>query len=254
MITDHALLDVRVAITRPVGTGAALARRVRALGGMPLLLPGSSLHAQRDATQARADLGAALAADVTIFTSPAAVRFARRLDPLCARGTLVAPGAGTLRALRRAGCTAAVAPAREDSEGILGLPALRDVRGRRVAIVGAPGGRGLLDRELAGRGAGVIHAQVYERKPARLGRRHAGALLRDAGRPLYLLLSSGEALANILGQLPDDARSALLLGTAIASSDRLAAVARAAGFARVTRSESAHTGAFLAAVARDRAP
>ncbi|MBA2079497.1 uroporphyrinogen III synthase, partial [Rhodanobacter sp. PCA2] len=33
-----------VVITRPVGDGAALARRVRAAGGVPLLLPGLSLR------------------------------------------------------------------------------------------------------------------------------------------------------------------------------------------------------------------
>lgn len=244
---------IRIAITRPTGTAGTLAEAIRDAGGTPLRLPGASLHAAPDAAAARLALRRALTADVTIFTSPAAARFARRLAPLDARGTVLAPGAGTLRALRRAGCAAAVAPRREDSEGILGMPALANVHGRRVAVVGAPGGRGLLDRELAARGAAVSHAFVYERRAARLDRRHADALLRNPAQPLYVLLSSAEALRNIVAQLPNAARSALLAGTAVVSSERLAAAAREAGCARVLRAGSPHAPDLLAAIATDRA-
>lgn len=251
MSRPRPLAGTRIAITRPAGTGRALARRVRALGGTPLSLPGSSLRAPRDAMAAHADLRAALACEVVIFTSPAAVQFARRLGKLGGCARVVAPGSGTLDALRRAGCTNATAPRREDSEGLLALPVLRNVRGSRIGIVGAAGGRGLLDRELAARGAGVTHGFVYRRLPARLDRRHADALRRDPRKPLFVLLSSAEALANILAGLPNSARRALLAGTAVASSPRLAAAARKAGFARVLRAESAQVNAMLAAVIAD---
>ena len=253
MSRPRPLAGTRIAITRPVGTGRALARRVRALGGTPLSLPGSSLRPPRDAKAARAELRAALACEIVIFTSPAAVQFSQRQGGVRTRARVVAPGAGTRLALRRAGRHDATAPGREDSEGILALPVLRNVRGRRIGIVGAAGGRGLLDRELAARGAGVAHGFVYRRLPARLDRRHADALRRDTRKPLFVLLSSAEALANILGGLPDDANRALLAGTAVASSPRLATAARKAGFARVLRAESAHAHAMLAAVVADRA-
>lgn len=251
MSRPRPLAGTRIAITRPAGTGRALARRVRALGGTPLSLPGSSLRPPRDAKAARAELRAALACEVVIFTSPAAVRFARATGPLRSHAHVLAPGAGTLHALRRAGLASTQAPTREDSEGILALPVLRNVRGQRIGIVGAAGGRGLLDRELAARGASVAHGFVYRRLPARLDRRHADALRRDTRKPLFVLLSSAEALANILGGLPDDANRALLAGTAVASSPRLATAARKAGFARVLRAESAHVNAMLAAVVAD---
>lgn len=250
---QRTLAGVRIAITRPAGTGGALARRVRALGGTPLLLPGSSLRAAPDAAAARKALRAALACEAVVFTSPAAVRFARQLGALRTRATVLAPGRGTLHALRRAGVANAQTPERADSEGLLALPALRALRGRRIGIVGAPGGRGLLDRELADRGATVVHAHVYQRQPARLDRRHADALRRDARKPLYALLSSAEALANLVQQLPAEARAALLSGCAIASSERLADAARAAGFARVARAASAHASDLLTAIAAARA-
>jgi len=248
MVQPRLLKGTRIAITRPVGTAAAWTGRVRALGGTPLLLPGSSLRAASDARAARADLREALVSDLVIFTSPAAVKFARRLAALRSRATTLAPGSGTRNALSRAGLRNAIAPDREDSEGILALPVVRDVRGKRVGIVGAAGGRGLLDRELVARGATVIHAHVYERVPARLGRRHADALRGNPRAPLYVLLSSAEALANILAALPGDALHALLHGTAVASSARIAAAARKAGFAHVLRAGSAHAGSMLDAI------
>lgn len=224
-----------------------LARQVRARGGTPLLLPGSSLRGPADGVAARAALQQALACDVAIFTSPAAVRFARRLGALHCHARILAPGSGTLRALVRAGCPNAEAPAREDSEGLLGLPTLKQAAGLRVGIIGAAGGRGLLDRELAARGAKTLHAHVYQRAPARLNRRHA-SLLAHARQPMYVLLSSTEALTNILTRLPAGARAALLRGTAVTSSERLANAAREAGFARLLDAGSAHAKTMLQAI------
>lgn len=243
------LAGTRIAITRPAGTGAALARRVRALGGTPLLLPGSSLRAAPDAPAVRKALRDALACAAVVFTSPAAVRFARRVGPLRTRAAVLAPGRGTQRALKRAGLAQAQSPERADSEGLLALPALRKARGQRIGIVGAPGGRGLIDRELTARGARVVHAHVYQRQPARLGHRHADAMRQHARRPLYVLLSSAEALANLTRQLPPPARAALLGGCAVASSERMADLAHTAGFARVVQAPSAHAADLLAAVA-----
>lgn len=245
--TGKPLAGARVAITRPVGAGRALRARVRALGGTALPLPGSSLRALDDEPAARASLREALHRDVVMFTSPAAVRFAARLLPLSTRAAVIVPGAGTAATLRRVAGLGATIPPRADSEGMLKLPALQRVRGKRVGIVGAPGGRGLLESTLQERGARIVFAHVYQRVPARLGRRHATALSRNRA-PLYVPLSSSEALRNLLATLPEQARCALLAGTAIASSARLLRAARAAGFARVLRAESAHDADLVATI------
>lgn len=252
MARQLTLAGTRIAITRPSGTGAGWARRVRTLGGTPLLLPGSSLHAVLDPTAAAKALRTALAGDGVIFTSPAAVRFAAQLAHLSTRANVLAPGHGTLQALQRAGCANVIAPAREDSEGILALPALQNVGGQRIGIIGAAGGRGLLARELAARGATVTHVHVYRRMPARLGPRHADALRQAPRQPLYVLLSSAEALVNILAALPHDAHRALLADTAVVSSARIGEAARMAGFKRVLLAGSAHVTDLLATVVHDR--
>ena len=237
-----------VVITRPAGTATALSRRVRALGGQPLALPGLSLRGVEDARAAASALRAALRDDVLVFTSPAAVRFAAQLAPLRTRATVLAVGQGTARALRRHGI-AAIAPPRQDSEGLLEQPALRELHGRRVALIGAPGGRGLLREQFAARGADLREVHVYRRVAPRLLRRHidaAAALPRSA----RVLLSSAEALDSLRQRLPPSAWARLCAATTVASSERLAAAARAAGFARVRIAASAMGADLLAEAAR----
>lgn len=223
-----------VVITRPVGEGRALARRVRAAGGVPLLLPGLSL---RPGGCGKAAWRTALHDELLIFTSPAAVRFAAALAPLRTRAVVLAVGQGTARALGRHG-VAALAPTRQDSEGLLDLPALQALRGKRVALIGAPGGRGVLREALRARGANLRELHVYRRQRPRLDRRHVAAVLA-LPRSARVLLSSAEALHNLLEALPPPALARLRAAVAVVSSARLAQAAHAAGFARTVQAGSA---------------
>lgn len=238
-----------VVITRPAGTAAPMARQVRARGGEPLALPGLSLRGTDDAQAVTRGLKEALRGDeLLVFTSPAAVRFAARLAPLRTRATVFAVGQGTARALRRHGVRA-FAPDRQDSEGLLAHPLLRELRGHRVALIGAPGGRGLLREQFAARGAALRELHVYRRTAATLRRAHLDAV---AGLPrsARVLLSSAEALENLRAQLPAPAWARLCAATAIASSDRLAQAAQAAGFVRVRIAASALAADLLDEAAR----
>jgi uroporphyrinogen-III synthase len=244
----RSLHGATLVLTRAAGSAQSEARRVRALGGHALLLPGSRLAPAADAAAARAALRAALRTPLCIFVSPAAVRAAARLDALAPgrRTRVLAVGAATARALHRHGVTDVEIPTRADSEGLLALPSLQQPL-TRVGLIGAPGGRELLPQALAARGTQVLRAAVYRRLPARLDRRHL-LPLRRARAPLYVLLSSTEALGNLLRALPAQARTHLLDATAIASSARVAATARAAGFAQVHQARSALSADLLVAV------
>jgi uroporphyrinogen-III synthase len=238
---DNADLRGRVVvITRPSGTAAALARQVRRLGGVPLLLPGLALRAVADEATARRDLQSALQDDVLVFSSPAAVRFAVMLAPLQTSATVLAVGQGTARALRRHGIRMPLtpSPSQQDSEGLLEHPALHDLHGRRVGLIGAAGGRGLLRGQMVARGAQLRELHVYRRVPPRLDRRHVDALLQLPSSAL-LLLSSAEALHNLHRLLPPAAWARLCATTAVVSSERLAAVARDSGFSRIVLATSA---------------
>lgn len=226
-----------VVVTRPVGAAAAVMRRVRAAGGRPLHVPGMALRAIDDA-DTRAALAEALRAARVIFTSPAAVRMAHALQSLPPDCPAIGVGQGTARALLRAGVRAPLAPSRQDSEGVLALPALQALRGTAVALIGGEGGRGLLRDALAARGGELQEVHVYRRVPPRLDHRHADAL-RALPESACVLWSSAEAMAHLRRQLPPEAWSALCRVTAVVSSVRLREVARDAGWSRLVLARSA---------------
>jgi len=218
-----------------------LKRRIRTLGGRALGLPGVTLRASADPAAARSALAAVRSADIVIFVSPAAVRFAYTLLRLrFARGTLAcAIGSATARALRRRGVARVLWPAtRQDSEGLLELPELARLRGKRVLLIGAPGGRELLGETLRARRAKVTHAHVYARAAPRFTRTQLAAL-EQAPAPLVTLLSSAETLANLRATLPLDLFARLAGGELVVSSERLAAAARASLFGNVHVAASA---------------
>lgn len=229
---------------RPQGQHAAL-RRAAAAHGARLLAVSPWRIAVRDDAATRAALRAALAAPRVVFTSPNAVRAALALARARPRGTCLAVGAGTARALRRAGI-AALAPQRMDSEGVLALAALGVVAGQRVGLVTGAGGRDRIAPNLRARGATVLRADVYAREPVPLARA-ALARLRAADGPWLLALSSGEALQHCLAQLPDDLRARLRRARVVCASARLAALARELGFAEVVTAANAQPRALLAA-------
>jgi uroporphyrinogen-III synthase len=244
---DNTLRGRTVVITRPSGTASAIAQQVRAHAGIPLLLPGLAVRAAADAEAAKAELQAALGDDLLIFTSPSAARFAARLLPLHTQATVLAVGEGTAKALSHHHVHA-ITPAQQNSEGVLAHPLLQKIRGRRIAVIGAPGGRGLLSEQLLARRAQVRDVHVYRRVAPRLDRRHTQALLKLPASAV-VLLSSAEALQHLCRLLPADALASLCAATAVVSSDRLAVAARAEGFDRIVQAHSALSEDMLAAAA-----
>jgi uroporphyrinogen-III synthase len=242
------LAGASVIVTRPSGTAAALRRRVQALGGSAFSLPGISLRAAQDAALVRKQLRAAQSADIVVFTSPAAVRFAFALLPqLRLRRTtqVCVPGSGSARALQRRGVNGVIYPAaRHDSEGMLELPLFARLRHRRVALVGAPGGRDLLPRALRARGAHVELVNAYERARPRLDRRHLHAL-ETAPTPLISLYSSADALTNLHAVLSPAQFAHLAANDCVVSSARVGEIAHTLGFIRVHVAASAEPAALL---------
>lgn len=230
---------------RPAGEHDTL-RRAAARHGLALLAVSPWRLEPREDAATRSALAEALAAPVVVFTSPAAVRAAARLAPLPAAASArwLAVGEGSARALRRAGVAQVIQPTRMDSEGLLALPALAEAS--RVGLVTAPGGRGLLAKALAERGAAVVRANVYERVPLQLAPATLRRLQALTG-PSVLAVSSGEALARVLEQLPPELLARWQAQPVVAASDRLAAQAAAHGFRRIVQAEGPRPAQLLAA-------
>src|SRR5690606_23076345 len=107
----------------------------------------------------------ARAPDWAIFASIAAVEHGLpRVRSRIGETRIAAIGAATANALRTAGVRVDAVPDREESEGLLELPAFHDMTGATVWIVRGRGGRGLLAETLRARGADVAFVEVYERR------------------------------------------------------------------------------------------
>ena len=240
-----ALAGAAIIITRPAGTSASLALRARKLGGRPIILPGLSLQSVAAHRSDPTVTGNRF--DDWIFTSPAAVRFGANVVPRVRKSDRVfALGTGTARALARKELRAKIPRDRIDSEGLLALAELADVRGRRIALVGAPGGRDLIAPTLRRRGATVAAIHVYRRMPPRLLRRHFDAL-SAAREPIVMLVSSAEALGHLVVMLPATELARLRRQIIVVSSARLVAVARENAFSEIVQARSAAPHDLLAA-------
>lgn len=233
---------------RPRADHAALRRAAAAQGGRVLAMSPWCIEALDDPATRHA-LHVALACPHVVVTSPAAVRAAAVLADMAAvPGQFHAVGEGSRLALQRAGALRVEAPSRMDSEGLLGLPALRELSaGATVGLVTAPGGRGKIPRQLQARGVKVLRADVYRRVPLRIaaGRWQTLAAAMAGEVPVALALTSGEAWAAWRAQCPPglDVRPLAV----VAASARLARLAHEAGCRHVVQATSARPAAVVAA-------
>ncbi|HET8940744.1 MAG TPA: uroporphyrinogen-III synthase [Rudaea sp.] len=223
------LAGANVVVTRPTATATALKRRIAALGGNAISLPGVALTIADATAEINDQLLNAQRSDFVIFVSPAAVRFTFALQSrlrFSRQSVILAVGGATARALKRQGVENVRQPLlHHDSEGLLALPELTGVRGKHVSLIGAPGGRGLLTQVLRRRRAKVQAIHVYHRNAPVYSRRQL-AKLELAAAPLITLLSSAEVLLNLRTTLPLQLYARLAAGELVVSSNRLAIIAR----------------------------
>ncbi|WP_439449041.1 uroporphyrinogen-III synthase [Stenotrophomonas sp. ATs4] len=233
---------------RPQGQNSALRRAVAGLGGHAVALPPWRLQRLHGTPVVR-QLQRALNCDRVVFTSPAAVAAAACLLPLAAAqcSPWLTVGEGTARALQAQGAGEVHAPQRMDSEGLLALPVLADVRGLRVGLVTAPGGRGLIAAQLQAAGASIERADVYRRRLLRLRPRVLARLAHSAS-PWVLAVSSGEALQHFWQQLPPALQQRLQAhANVVVASERLGEQAQALGLQRVVRAGGPTTAQLVSA-------
>ena len=223
-------------------------RRAAARAGMACVALSTMHVAVREDAATRRQLRDALAAPRVVFTSPNAVRAAAAQATLRRKRAqrVFAIGAGTAAALRRAGIDEVHVPGRADSDALLAMDPLRDVRGTRVGLVTAPGGRDRIAPGLRARGAEVVRADVYAREP-RAPSPRAFAALRAARGRWAIALSSGEALRTLIAHAPADLAPKLRAARVLAGSERLAEEARALGFHDLRLADSARPADLVAA-------
>lgn len=197
------LQDASIVVTRPEGRGEKLCGRIEAAGGNALFFPAMAIQALPEPVVPKADTPP----DWIIFTSPSAVEHGLvAMKQLQSGNTRIAAiGSSTASSLHAAGRHVDQIPDRHESEGLLALPALQNLRGQRIWIVRGRGGREVLADGLRRRGAHVQSVEVYSRTPPAQGSK---ALLDRwrSDRVDAIVISSRAGLDNLYNMLDDEGR------------------------------------------------
>lgn len=212
------LSGATVWLTRPSAQAETWRAAFEAAGARVLVEPLLAIEPPGDEPSAAAALERAENADIVIATSANAVAGAARLRPRWApRGTLLAVGAATAGSLARHAGRRVAVPERSDTEGLLAMPALRDVAGRRVALLAGHGGRAALADALIARGAQLDKIALYRRVPASIARARLDRLLAaDA-----VIITSVEAWRQLIALATGVNRARLARLRLVAASRRV---------------------------------
>ncbi|MDT8408551.1 MAG: uroporphyrinogen-III synthase [Wenzhouxiangellaceae bacterium] len=237
-----------IVVTRPDPDHRRLVERLAALHLRVLHCPAFHLEAI-DGRELRAIFDPSGPFDLLLVTSPMAARvlIASLHHEILSNVRLVAPGKGTAGLLEQAGFGAGFPSHGGTSEAVLEIEALRSVRGLRIGICAAPGGRTLLAEELARRGARVSVLHVYRRVPLPPGRELLAQLASNV--PTVVMITSLNAFEHFSAELGDTDRARWLKADFLVSSARLESACRKAGVARIQRAEGAGDEHMLAALA-----
>lgn len=194
-----------IVITRPREHAPALAERIRAAGGNPVLFPTIEILPPENPETIAGVIASLGRFQLAIFISPTAAR--RGLDMVGASRSwpetlrVVAVGKGTAGVLKDRGFRDVLSPpGGADSEALAALAELQDLRGRSVVIFRGQGGREWLRSELQARGARVEYAECYRRVRPEADARSLLASWQSGGVEA-VSITSAEGLENFFAML-----------------------------------------------------
>lgn len=241
------LAGLGVMVTRPAEQAEPLCRLLQAQGAEVRRLPLLAIEPARAAPVLLQLLDQARDAQAWIFTSRNAVRCARRLDAGRWPQRLYAVGAATAAALEELGLSATIPAGLYSGESLLGHPSLLQPAGQRFLLVTGAEGLGTIAAGLRERGAEVSVAEVYRRQPVA----HAPGQVVEALRAsAAILLTSGEALRQLLALTPEPAKELLLRHKLVLPSARVVEQALESGFESPLVPEQVSDAAYLRCLER----
>ena len=249
MTQNLPLAGLNIVVTRPRGQAVQLAQRIAQAGGTAILFPLLEISQPADPQPLRELVARLHEFNLAIFISPNAVHYG--MEVIRAAGTLptelkiATVGQGSAKALRDLGVQEIIAPQdRFDSEALLALPELQNVKGWRVVIFRGDGGRELLGNTLKTRGATVEYAACYQRaKPPQ----DADALL--VAHPHVITVTSSEALGYLWDMLDEPGRARLSSVPLLVPHARIAEAAQRLGWRNVIPTAGGDDGLLSGLVA-----
>ena len=233
-----------ILVTRPAHQASVLIQLIEQAGGQCVLFPAIAIEPPADPHAAALLLHEIASFDFSIFVSANAVEQAFVLAPGLARGlrTVFAVGMATARALQSHGVAEVIVPEEAaDSEALLRLPQLQDVRDRQALIISGEGGRGLLLETLEERGAQVQRAECYRRaRPSG----DAGDLIAqwEKGQIDAIVAMSTQTLDNLWELIGERGRMLLLATPVFVPHSRIAEAATRHGIIDVAITDAGDEG------------
>lgn len=159
-----------------------------------------------------------------------------------------AVGHATWDALNQLGISALEAPDDcQQTEGLLTLAPLQEIKGQQITIIRGVGGREALAEQLAARGAHLRYWEVYQRACPPLDGQQL-ALQWQAFGIDTIVVTSGEVLDNLINLVPKELFAWLRSCHIIVPSNRVEAQAHAFGITQVTNANAANSKAVLNAL------
>lgn len=239
-----------VVITRPSAQAEGFAQQVLSIGRQPVLFPLLEIAPLPDQTLLKAALAEIKSCALLAFVGPNAIDAAfAHLDAWPREVPIAIMGEGSRKALARHGITEENArifmpldAVRSDSETLLNALDIDAIRGKKVMIVRGNAGRELLAEALRSAGCQVTQVAAYLRSSPVLDKQMQARLLDLLETPNDWVISSSEALRNLVQMVNGIAGS---MGVAklqqqhiLASHVRIAESARHLDFVNVTHAGS----------------
>ena len=221
-------------VTRPLAQATALLQQLNELGATPIVFPCIEIIAV-DCTNELAALPVELnQIDLFIFISSNAVQHAFAQiphihQPATPNTAFASIGQATAQKLHELGVAQVIAPDQGfDSESLLALPTMSNLRDKTVLIVKGAGGRTKLIDTLRSRGAAAYSLDVYRRQiPTEV---NLEALQSTAD---VILFSSSESVENMLKIIPVHQHQRVLHSQTITGHARIAAKVTSLGFEKL---------------------
>ena len=230
------LQGITVLVTRPVHQADSLCQRLVKYGARVVRFPLLEIQEPVDLAPLKQAADQLEKIDWAIFVSANAVQravpviLARRSWPVKTRIAVI--GKSSSAALQPYGLIADACPEDQyDSEGLLALPAMHEVMGKRMVIFRGNGGRETLAKSLRSRGASIEYVECYRRVKPALGS-HNPDELGKITRVDVVLINSADSLHNFVELFSGATGNDLFDLQLLVVSRRLVEVVQQAGFVK----------------------
>ncbi len=222
-VKKQALQGLSILVTRPVHQADQFCLMLKNAGAKPVRFPTLMIEETTQQDHTLRLLKQVDQQDIILFTSSNAAEFASSyMDSLLSSHTylVAAIGKKTTQTLQKKNIHVDIQPEKYyNSESLLALADMQQVKNKRILIIKGEGGRTLLRDTLKARGAIVQHANVYVRRCPTLSDCLLNTLKSE--KIDIITLTSAESSDNLLSLLSDQPIKWLTSATLLLGSQRI---------------------------------